>query len=84
MTATLDPGPPELGGKICDGAEAGDFYWGVGVDGDAGRDDRCLGIPTAGTIIESRKWVCNRAGGAAGVQVLARIAPGANRRTGSR
>ncbi len=26
VTATLDPSPPELGGQVCYGAEAGDFY----------------------------------------------------------
>ena len=50
MTATLGPSPPELGGKICYGAEAGDFYWGVGrLTANAGGDDCCLEIPEAGT-----------------------------------
>ena len=72
VTATLDPSQPELGGKICYGAEAGNRYWGIGIDGDEGCDDCCLAVPTAGTVTESFQLVCGQAGGAAGVQALAR------------
>ena len=72
VTATLDPSQPELGGKICYGAEAGNRYWGIGLDGNQSCDNCCLSVPTAGTITESHRLICGQAGGAAGVQALAK------------
>ena len=69
-TAILEPSQPELGGQICFGAEAGNLYWGVGIDGDESCDRCCLSVPRSGTVTDSSRLVCDQASGAAGRQTL--------------
>ena len=58
VAATLDLGQPELGGQVRYVAEAGDFYRGIALDGNAGGDECCLSIPEAGTASDRDRLVC--------------------------
>ena len=70
VAATLDLGQPGLGGQVRYGAEAGDFYRGIALDGNAGGDECCLSIPEAGTASDRDRLVCDQAGGVAGAQAV--------------
>ena len=69
-TVVLEPSQPELGGQVCFGAEAGNRYWGVGIDGDESCDRCCLSVPRSGTVTGSARLVCDPVSGAAGLQTL--------------
>ena len=57
VPATLGLGQPELGDQVCYVAEAGDFYRGIALDGNAGGDECCLSIPEAGTASDRDRLV---------------------------
>lgn len=57
-TVTITPHQPELGGQICMGAEAGNNYWGVGLDGNRSCEACCVSVPRAGTVTKSSRLVC--------------------------
>ncbi len=54
-TSTLRPSG---GGKVCYGAEAGNNYWGVGIDGDESCERCCYDVPQAGPIEVSTRLTC--------------------------
>ena len=58
ITATITLSQPELGGQICFGAQAGNLYWGVGINGNRSCEGCCVSVPRAGTVTEETNFLC--------------------------